>query len=90
MKKLRHAYENPRPHSTSCSAEGQISTLTSKLLLSVAEAAAVLGLSSRTVYLLLGSGELTRRKVRRRTVIHRDDVIRFAARAGENQKGSED
>jgi excisionase family DNA binding protein len=88
MRKLQYARENPRQHSTSCSTEGQISTLTSKLLLSVPEAAAVLGLSTRTVYLLLASGELSRRKVRRRTVIHRDDVFRFAAQAGEDQRES--
>jgi excisionase family DNA binding protein len=86
MRKLQYARENPLPRSSSCPAEGQIATLTSKLLLSVPEAAAVLGLSTRTVYLLLASGELTRRKVRRRTVIHRDDVIRFAARGGEGQR----
>jgi excisionase family DNA binding protein len=56
----------------------QTPDLTHKLLLSVAESAELLGLSKRTVYLLLASGELQRRKVRRRTMIHRDDVIRFA------------
>jgi excisionase family DNA binding protein len=57
----------------------QLSALNRKLLLSVAQAAELLGVSKRTVYLLLASGELIRKKVRRRTMIHRDDVLRFAA-----------
>jgi len=49
-----------------------------KLLVSISEAAHLLGVSSRTVFLLLASGDLVRRKVRRRTLILRNDVIRFA------------
>lgn len=52
--------------------------LGSKLLLSVPETAGLLGISRRTVFLLLASGDLRRRKVRRRTMIHRDDVLQFA------------
>ena len=50
------------------------------LLFSVTEVAVLLGVSRRTVFLLLASGELKRRKVRRRTMIHRDDVVQFAGR----------
>ena len=82
MNKLRRAHESPCRQSGKCSAHDQVSSLETKLLLSVSEAAELLGVSKRTVFLLLRSGELTRRKVRRRTVIHRDDVIRFAATAG--------
>lgn len=85
MKKLRYAREKSSTHSDDGSAD-QVSSLKTKLLLSVSEAAELLGVSKRTLFLLLRSGELTRRKVRRRTVIHRDDVIRFAARCGEAQK----
>jgi excisionase family DNA binding protein len=53
--------------------------LSAKLLLSVQETADLLGVSKRTIFLLLSSGELKRQKVRRRTMIHRDDVLRFAA-----------
>lgn len=79
MNKLRRAHESPCRQSGKCSAHDHVSSLATKLLLSVSEAAEVLGVSKRTVFLLLASGELTRRKIRRRTVIHRDDVIRFAA-----------
>jgi Helix-turn-helix domain len=58
------------------------SGLTSKLLLSVCETGQLLGISRRTVFLLLARGELKRRKLLRRTMIHRDDVIRFAAQCG--------
>ena len=53
------------------------------LLLSIAEVAGLLGVSKRTVFLLLESGDLKRKKVRRRTMIHRDDIVRFAARGSE-------
>jgi excisionase family DNA binding protein len=85
MKKFQDAREKPSTQSDDRSAD-QISSLKTKLLLSVPEAAELLGVSKRTLFLLLRSGELTRRKVRRRTVIHRDDVIRFAARGDETQK----
>lgn len=58
------------------------SALGPKLLLSVPEAAELLGVSKRTVFHLLASGDLARRKVRRRTMIHRDDVFRFATGVG--------
>jgi excisionase family DNA binding protein len=51
------------------------------LLFSIPEVADLLGVSKRTVFLLLESGDLKRRKVRRRTMIHRDDIVRFAARS---------
>jgi excisionase family DNA binding protein len=53
------------------------------LLLSIAEVAGLLGVCKRTVFLLLESGDLKRKKIRRRTMIHRDDVVRFAARASQ-------
>ncbi len=87
MKKLRYAPEKSSTQSDDCSAD-HVSSLKTKLLLSVPEAAELLGVSKRTLYLLLQSGELTRRKVRRRTVIHRDDVVGFAARAGEDHRES--
>jgi excisionase family DNA binding protein len=54
------------------SPNGQVSSLTPKLLLSVPEVAELLGVSKRTVFLLLASGDLTRRKVRRRAEPDRD------------------
>jgi excisionase family DNA binding protein len=51
------------------------------LLFSIPEVADLLGVRKRTVFLLLESGDLKRRKVRRRTMIHRDDIVRFAARS---------
>jgi excisionase family DNA binding protein len=75
MKKPQDAREKGRQESDG------VLPLTPKLLLSVPEAADVLGVSKRTVYLLLASGDLARKKVRRRTMIHREDVIRFAAQA---------
>jgi excisionase family DNA binding protein len=79
MNKTRYAYENSGQESSDHSAHGQAASQTPKLLLSVPEAAEMLGVSKRTVFLLLASGDLRRKKVRRRTMIHRDDVIRFAA-----------
>ncbi len=76
MKKLKDAPENTREHPETL----HRSSLTTKLLLSIPETADLLGISKRTVYVLLAAGELTRRKVRRRTVIHRNDILRFAAR----------
>jgi len=89
MKKNQHAHENSLWQPGNSPAQSQTSALSSRLLLSVPEAAELLGLSTRTVYLLLASGELARGKVRRRTVLHRDDVIRFAARTSEGQMESE-
>jgi excisionase family DNA binding protein len=80
MKKALYAHEESSKESNDDTAHSQGSSLTSKLLISVPEAAKLLGVSERTLFLLLASGDLTRRKVRRRTMIHRDDVIRFAAR----------
>jgi len=80
MKKAQHAHEKSGRAPDDYAAGGQVLTLTSKLLLSVPEVAELLGVSSRTVFLLLASGDLARRKVRRRTMIHRDDVWRFATR----------
>ena len=88
MTKIEHARQDAWQQAGEPSAPDQVSSLRTKLLLSVSEAAELLGVSERTLYLLLRSGELTRKKVRRRTVIHRDDVIRFAARAGEDQRGA--
>ena len=88
MTKIERALQDAWQQVGEPSTPDEISSLRTKLLLSVSEAAELLGVSKRTLYLLLRSGELTRRKVRRRTVIHRDDVIRFAARAGGNQRGS--
>jgi excisionase family DNA binding protein len=85
MKKVQYARETSGMQTTDCHAQ-EVSSLKTKLLLSVPEAAEVLGVSRRTLFLLLQSGELTRRKIRRRTVIHRDDLIRFAA--GANQDGT--
>ena len=77
MTRLHRAPEKCRHEARDPHAGG--STLGPKLLLSVPETAELLGVSKRTVFLLLASGDLRRRKVRRRTMIHRDDVFRFAA-----------
>jgi excisionase family DNA binding protein len=50
----------------------------SRLLLSVGEAAERLGISERSVFRLLESGELPARKIGRRTLIRADDLERFA------------
>jgi len=78
MKKTRclHEESGPGGHSPRC----QEMPVTSKLLIPVPEVARLLGVSRRTVFLLLASGDLTRRKVRRRTMIHLDEVIQFADR----------
>ena len=81
MTKLQHAPEKCRQEPEDSHGGG--SALGPKLLLSVPEAAQLLGVSKRTVFLLLASGDLARRKVRRRTMIHRDDVFRFATRGSE-------
>jgi excisionase family DNA binding protein len=67
----------------------QSGALNTKLLLSVPEAAELLGVSRRTIFLLLAAGDLPKKKVRRRTVIHRDDVIRFAANLSTGQRRSQ-
>jgi excisionase family DNA binding protein len=84
MKKAQYAHEKVHQDPEGSVLDG--ASISSKLLLSVHEAAELLGVSKRTVYLLLATGELARSKVRRRTMIHRDEVIRFAAGAGGNQK----
>ena len=52
--------------------------LSGKLLLSVRETSDLLGVSKRTIFLLLSTGEIKRQKVRGRTMIHRDDILNFA------------
>jgi excisionase family DNA binding protein len=81
------AQEDPTQRVRDCVAHDRI--VTPKLLLSVTETAELLGVSKRTVFLLLSSGELKRRKVRRRTVIHRDEVFRFAAGAASSRPESD-
>jgi len=88
MKKAQYAHEKVHQGAEG-SVHGGAFSISPKLLLSVHEAAELLGVSKRTVYLLLATGELARSKVRRRTMIHRDEVIRFAAGAGEGQKDDE-
>jgi excisionase family DNA binding protein len=51
-----------------------------RLLLSVKESAAALGLSCRTVQNLISSKELPVRRIGRRVLIHRKDLEAFARR----------
>jgi len=76
MKKDQNAREKFAPMGAENSVLAQATS--PKLLLSAAEAAELLGVSKRTVFVLLASGAMKRTKVRRRTLIHRDDVVRFA------------
>jgi excisionase family DNA binding protein len=62
MKKTRYLHEESGSgdgHSPRC----QEVPVTSELLIPVREVARLLGVSRRTVFLLLASGDLTRRKV---------------------------
>jgi len=79
MEKAQSAH---RPLGQFTSSEG---SSTPQLLLSIRETAKLLGVSKRTVFLLLETGDLRRKKVRRRTMILRDEVVRFAqAESGSN------
>ena len=75
MKKIRFAQENTHEEHGP-----RLIDAIPELLVSVRRAAKLLGVSRRTIYLLLASGDLRRGKVRRRTMIHRDDIIQFAAK----------
>ncbi len=50
------------------------------LLLPVPDAARVIGISRSTLYELIASGEITIRKIGRKTLIPRDDLTSFASR----------
>jgi excisionase family DNA binding protein len=86
MKKLERAQQHAWEQVSDPATQDRVSSLRTKLLLSVSETAELLGISSRTVFLLLASGDLKRRKLRRRTVIHRDDILRFAAGIGNGRE----
>jgi excisionase family DNA binding protein len=88
MKKHRYAREKPLQKVDAYPSHSQVAA--PRLLLSVAEAAALLGVSKRTVFLLLRSGDLLRKKVRRRTMIHRDEIARFAAEISAGRSESSD
>jgi excisionase family DNA binding protein len=51
------------------------------LLVSVEEAARLLGMKSRSVMYLLQSGALKRQKIGRRTLIQRSQVVAYASRS---------
>ncbi len=49
------------------------------LLLPVPDAARVIGISRSTLYELIAAGEITIRKIGRKTLIPREDLVTFAA-----------
>ncbi len=50
------------------------------ILLPIPDACRVIGLSRSTLYELIAAGEITSRKVGRKTLIPREDLIAFAGR----------
>jgi excisionase family DNA binding protein len=50
------------------------------ILLSVPDACQVIGISRSVLYELIAAGELTTRKIGRKTLIPRDDLTSFVAR----------
>jgi excisionase family DNA binding protein len=68
-------HEKARYHNQG--AAGDRFTRDERLLFSVQEVAYLLGVSRRTVFSLLCSGHIVRRKVLRRTMVHREDLIAF-------------
>jgi excisionase family DNA binding protein len=50
------------------------------ILLPVLDAARAIGVSRSTLYALIAAGEISTRKIGRKTLIPRDDLTTFAAR----------
>ena len=57
----------------------EIVEVRNRLLLSIGEVAERLGISERSVFRLIESGELPARKIGRRTLVRVDDLVRFAS-----------
>jgi excisionase family DNA binding protein len=55
------------------------------LLLAVPEACRVIGVSRSTLYELISAGDLSIRKIGRKTLIPRDDLTAFASRLATNR-----
>ena len=53
--------------------------LITKLTYSIAEACKVLGIGRTTLYALRKAGQITFLKIGGRTVVHRDELVRFGA-----------
>lgn len=59
------------------------------LLLPLPEACKALGLGRSKLYELIASGNITTRKVGRKTLIPREELVRFAARLPVNKSTTE-